>query len=391
MSLQGQKFLLVVNDMAWFWSHRLPLARDILAQGAELHLATNGAGADASVAALGIKGHDLPAHTGSLNPLNQIRLAVKIFQTLQAVKPDIVHAITVRHAFFTGLASRLAKTPRAVFTVAGLGALFNSENPKVKAVRTVVVPLFKLAFGGQGRFVIFQNPDDAKALVRSGAIPKERCTIIRGSGVDPAQFAYTPEAEAPMPSVLFCSRLLKAKGIGEFVHAARILKSKGIAARFVVAGDIAPGNHDSVTAEELKDWKDEGAAEFLGHRTDIADLMRQAAIVTLPSYYGEGVPKVLLEAAATGRAIVTTDMPGCRETVEDGVTGILVEPRDAWSLAAALEKLLADVPLRKSMGEKARVRIETDFTVEKVNAKTMAVYARMFLSSHKKVDMKRAA
>ncbi len=377
-ALQGKKFLLMVNDMAWFWSHRLPLAKDILAQGAELHLATNGAAANREIVALGIKGHDLPAHTGSLSPLGQLQLAFKIFRTLQDVKPDIVHAITVRHAFYTGLASRLAKTPRAVFTVAGLGALFNSDNPKIVAIRAVVVPLFRLAFGGEGRFVIFQNPDDAKALVRSGAIPKERCAIIRGSGVDPVQFAYTPEIGGPVPSVLFCSRLLKAKGIGEFVHAARILKSKGVAARFIVAGDVAPGNHDSVTADELAHWKDEGTVEFLGQRSDIVQLMKDSSIVTLPSYYGEGVPKVLLEAAAIGRAIVTTDMPGCRETVEDGVTGLLVEAKNAWSLAEGLEKLLADPALRRSMGEKGRARIESDFTVAKVNAKTMAVYARLF-------------
>jgi glycosyltransferase involved in cell wall biosynthesis len=390
MSLRGQKFLLVVNDMAWFWSHRLPLAKDIIAQGAELHLATNGAASNREIAALGIKGHDLPEHTGSFNPLGQLMLVCKILETLKNVKPDIVHAITVRHAFFTGLASRAVRTPRAVFTIAGLGSLLNSKNPKVKAVRSIVVPLFKLAFGGEGRFVIFQNPDDAKALVRSGAIEKQRCTIIRGSGVDPVQFSYTPEPEAAVPTVLFCSRLLKAKGIGEFVHAARILKSKGVNARFAAAGDIAGGNHDSVTAEELAHWKEEGTVEFLGQRSDIAQLMKDAAIVTLPSYYGEGVPKVLLEAAATGRAIVTTDMPGCRETVEDGATGILVEAKDAWSLAAGLEKLLADAALRKSMGEKGRARIETEFTVEKVNAKTMAVYARLFPES-KKAGLRQAA
>jgi glycosyltransferase involved in cell wall biosynthesis len=378
MSLSGKKFLLVVNDIAWFWSHRLPLAKEILAQGAELHLATNGAGGNAEVRALGITGHDLPEHTGSVNPLDQLRLFLQIFKTLHKVKPDIVHAITVRHAFFAGIASRIARTPRAVFTVAGLGSLFNSDDPKIKAVRLVVVPLFRFAFGGEGRFVIFQNPDDARALVKAGAVRKENCGVIRGSGVDLVQFFHAPEIAQETPSVLFCSRLLKSKGIAEFVHAARIVKSKGIPARFLVAGDVAPANHESVTAEEMKDWAEEGTIEWLGHRKDVPDLMRAAAIVTLPSYYGEGVPKVLLEAAATGRAIVTTDMPGCRETVENGATGILVEPKDAWSLAAAIEKLLLDPDLRRSMGEKGRARMEADFSVEKVNAKTLSVYKRLF-------------
>jgi len=378
MTPHKKKFLLIVNDMAWFWSHRLPLAKDIIAKGYDLHLATNDAANNADIKALGITGHDLPEHKSSLNPLNQLLLFYKIFTALKSVRPDIVHAITVRHAFFTGLAARILKTPRAVFTLAGLGPLFGSEDPKIKLIRAVIVPLFKIAFGGKGRFVIFQNPDDAKALIRAGAIEKHNCGIIRGSGVDPAQFAYSPEPANDIPVILFSSRLLKAKGIGEYVHAARILKSKGVKARFQVAGDIYIGNHDSISREQLDDWTNEGAVEWLGHRADMPALMAAANIVTLPSYYGEGVPKVLLEAASTGRAIVTTDMPGCRETVEDGVTGLLIEPKNAWALAESLEKLLMDAKLRAEMGQKARARIEKDFTVDVVNARTLAVYAKLF-------------
>lgn len=377
MSTPRKKFLLVVNDMAWFWSHRLPLAKDILAKGWDLHLATNDAENNAEIAALGITGHNLPPHKSSLNPLNQLRLSFAIARALHDVKPDMVHAITVRHAFFTGMAARMLRTPRAAFTLAGLGPLFSSEDAKIKVIRAVIVPLFKFSFGGKGRFVIFQNPDDAKALLRAGAVLRDNCAVIRGSGVDPEQFAFTPEPANDVPVILFSSRLLKAKGIGEYVHAARILKSKGIKARFQIAGDIYAGNHDSISREQLDDWIAEGAVEWLGHRGDMPQLMAAANIVTLPSYYGEGVPKVLLEAAATGRAIVTTDMPGCRETVEDGETGLLVEPKNAWALADALEKLLGDNGLRAGMGQKARARIEKDFTIEKVNARTMAVYKKL--------------
>lgn len=371
------RFLLVVNDMAWFWSHRLPLAKDILSKGWDLHLATNDAENNPRIAALGIAGHNLPPHKSSLNPLNQLALAFQIFRTLQSVKPDIVHAITIRHAFFAGIASRILGTPRAVFTLAGLGPLFLSDDPKVRMIRAVIVPLFKVAFGGEGRFVIFQNPDDARALVRAGAVKKEDCAVIRGSGVDPVQFSYAPEPANDTPVVLFSSRLLKAKGIGEYVHAARILKSKGVDARFQIAGDIYAGNHDSITREQLDDWISEGCVEWLGHRDDMPALMAAANIVTLPSYYGEGVPKVLLEAASTGRAIVTTDMPGCRETVEDGETGLLIEPKNAWALADGIEKLLKDKTLREDMGRKGRARIEKDFTIETVNAKTLAVYKKL--------------
>ncbi len=378
MSLQGKRFLLIVNDMAWFWSHRLPLAREILAEGAELHLATNDAEGNPALEPLNITGHSLPKHTGSFNPFAQIMLFIDIFQTISIVRPDIIHAVTLRHAFFSGLAARIYGAPRVVFTVAGTGSLFTSNAPQIRAVRFFVIPLFRFAFGGKNRFVIFQNPDDARALVRAGAAKKENSGVIRGSGVDLVQFPYVPETPQDIPSVLFSSRLLKSKGISEFVHAARILKSKNIAARFLVAGDTAPGNHESVSRDDMNDWANEGVIEWLGHRTDMPDLMAASAIVTLPSYYGEGVPKVLLEAAATGRAIVTTDMPGCKETVEDGVTGILVPPKDGWALADALEKLLADPALRQSMGEKGRARIESNFTVEKVNARTLSVYRRLF-------------
>lgn len=370
-------FLLVVNDMAWFWSHRLPLAKAIMEQGWDLHLATNGAEGDERIRALGITGHDIPAHTGSLNPFNQITLLLTLFRAVKRARPDMIHAITVRHAFLTGLVARILKAPRAVFTIAGLGSLFNSHNPKVRAVRTLVVPLFKIAFGGRGRFVIFQNPDDAGALVRSGAVKQDRCTVIRGSGVDLNEFPYVPETFTERPIVLFSSRLLKAKGIGEFVHAARILKSKGIEARFQVAGDIAPGNHDSVTREELNHWISEGVIEWLGHRKDMPSVMAASHLVTLPSYYGEGVPKVLLEAAAIGRAVVTTDMPGCREAVEDGVSGLLVESKNSWALADAIEKLLFDPVLRQTMGGNGRERIAKDFTVEKVNVRTLEVYSNL--------------
>lgn len=390
MSLQGKKFLLIVNDIDWFWSHRLPLAKAIMAEGAELHLATNDAANDAEIKKIGIIGHDLPKHTGSFNPVGQGLLAGNIFKILRDVKPDIVHAITIRHAFFTGLASKIAKTPFAVFTIAGMGSLFSSEDPKIKIVRMGIVPLFKFAFGGEGRFVIFQNPDDAKALIDSGAVRENKCTVIRGSGVDMNAFPFVAEPQNDAPIILFSSRLLRAKGIGEFVHAARILKSKGVAARFQVAGDIAPGNHDSATEEDLEIWKNEGCVELLGHCKDMQPIMAASNIVTLPSYYGEGVPKVLLEAAATGRAIVTTDMPGCRETVEDGVSGILVEERNAFDLADALEKLIRDPALRARMGAKARERMEESFTVEKVNAATLAVYAD-FLPEKEKAALKQAA
>lgn len=388
---QKPKFLLVVNDMAWFWSHRLPLAKAILAEGYELHLATNGAEGNREISSLGIKGHDLPEHTGGFNPITQAKIAYAIYQTLHSVRPDIVHAITLRHAFFTGVCARILKTPRAVFTIAGVGMLFSKDDPKMQAIRTAIVPFFKFSFGGTGRALIFQNPDDARALIKAGAVEKERATVIKGSGVDPAQFPFVTLPKGEKPVVLFCSRLLKAKGIGEFVHAARILRSKGVDARFQVAGDIYEGNPASVTKEDVKYWAEEGAIVWLGQRKDMPALLAASTIVALPSYYGEGVPKVLLEAASTGRPIITTDMPGCRECVDEGSNGYLVEPRNAWALADAMEKLLADPVMCERMGKAGRAKVESGFTVDIVNAKTLQLYQKLFPQKENQAALSKAA
>lgn len=381
------KFLLVVGNIDTFWTHRIGLARAIIKDGWELHLATSNASGDKRLLEEGIIPHDLPTYTSSLNPIPQAKVFAALSKIIKDIRPDIIHAITIRYSFWTGLSRRLLRlqTP-CVFTIAGLGSLFLSHHASVRAVRVGIVPLLKYVLGGALHKVIFQNNDDAKILINLGAVKKENAVLVRGSGVDIYLFRPSPEPQNTMPAVLFCSRLLRAKGIGEFVHAARILKSKGIAARFLVVGDIANGNHDSITRAQIQEWHDEGSIEWLGQRTDIAGLMAQSAFVTLPSYYGEGVPKVLLEAAASGRPIVTTTMPGCRDVVEDGVSGLLVEPKDAWDLAAAFEKLLGDYALRASMGTAARKRAEEIFALEKINTKTLAVYKALIFANEKAAE-----
>ena len=369
------KFLLIVGNNQTFWTHRVGLAKAIMNDGYELHLATSDATNDKGLKKLGIIPHDLPPYTSSLNPFVQIQIFIKILRIIKTLNPQIIHAITIRYGFLTGFCCRILrlKTP-AVFTIAGLGSLFTSDNMGVQCVRFVLARTMKFVFGGKNRAIIFQNSDDGKRLIALGAVSKENAHLVRGSGVDIHEFVVTPEPENAPPVVLFCSRLLKSKGIGEFVHAARILKSKGVEARFVVAGDFALGNHDSVSSDDMKDWVEEGVIEWLGHCNDIVNLMAGCSIFTLPSYYGEGVPKVLLEAAASGRAIVTTTMPGCKDVVENDVTGILVEPRNAWALADALEKLIHDGVLRVQMGLAGRKRVEDYFALDIVNTKTLAVY-----------------
>lgn len=377
MAKEPVKFLMILNHIDWFWSHRLPLAKAIMDKGWQLNVTTNGADQDQAMKDLGVLGHDLPKVGKGSDIIGQLKLLWALFCTIKKTQPDIIHAITIRYAFYTGIVTRLIFYKPVTFTVAGLGSLYTAPGLKMKLIRAIVIPLMMFAFRGKGRYVIFQNPDDHKAMVQAGVVKDEQTTIIRGSGVDIQHFDYVPYEEGEVkPIILFSSRLLQEKGIYDFIEAARILKNKGVKARFQVAGNIYPDNARSLTRQEMQGFHDESVIEWLGQVDNMPDLLERSMMVVLPSYYGEGVPKVLLEAAAIGRPIITCDAPGCREAVEHEVNGELVLPQCPTELAEVIEKLIQDPDRRHCYGAAGRKRMEEDFHVERVVEKTLAVYDR---------------
>jgi glycosyltransferase involved in cell wall biosynthesis len=375
MSENNKHVLMILNDIAWYWSHRQPLAKAILARGDKLSLATSGASIDAGVREMGVTGHDLIEHGRGLGFLFHFKILWSIFGVIKKTKPDVIHAITLRHAFYTGIVTRLMGFKSVVFTVAGVGSLFTDQSPKMKLVRTIALPLLRFAFKGEGRFLIFQNPDDRQLMLDHHVVNEEQTTIIRGSGVDRTEFPFTPEEQNNEdPIVLFSSRLIREKGIDDFINAAKIIKQKGVKVRFQIAGDVYEKNPNSLTREEIQGYHDEGIIEWLGQVSDMPTLFKKISIMALPSYYGEGVPKILLEAAAIGRSIVTCDVPGCREAVDNGKNGFLVPPKSPENLAFTIEKLLNDFDLRQSCGRAGRAMVEQDFHVESVVSRTLKVY-----------------
>jgi glycosyltransferase involved in cell wall biosynthesis len=370
-------FLMILNDLGWFWSHRLPLARAIKNSGWNLHLATAGATADPKLQEMNITPHDVPRHGNSLNPLSHLMIVWEIARIIRVTRPDLIHAITLRYAFYAGLAARMTRTHGIVFTIAGLGTLFTHNDLRSRIIRACMIPVLRFAFARDDARIIFQNPDDRRAFLNLNIVREDQTSVIRGSGVDMAEFPFVPEPAETSPRVLFPSRLLREKGIHDFVAAARIIKSRHIPARFQVAGDIYPGNPHSVSMDEIKAWEGEGIIEYLGVRRDMPRVMAESALVVLPSYYGEGVPKVLLEAAATGRAIITCDMPGCREAVCHEKNGLLVPPRSPEALAEAMQKLLINAERRHELGKAGRAHVESDFTAEIVTQKTLSVYGEL--------------
>jgi glycosyltransferase involved in cell wall biosynthesis len=273
---------------------------------------------------------------------------------------------------YGSIAARWAGVPAVVNLLTGLGHVFTADNIKALVMRRVAEEGCRAGLKHPNQRVIFQNPDDQALFVNGGVAPLPNCRIIRGSGVDVSFFDVTPEPLGA-PIVVLPSRMLWDKGVREFVAAAELLRARGVHAKLVLVGGADSGNPTAIPIEQLRRWTESQVVEWWGHRKDMNSIFAQCHIVCLPSYR-EGVPKALLEAAAGGRPIVTTNVPGCREVVEDGLNGLLVPPRNEVALASALEALISDRDLRKRMGSAGRELAVKEFSLDHVISQTLAVY-----------------
>ena len=369
------RLLYVVNIPRFFVSHRLPLALAAREAGYEAHVAT--AADDAAnverIRATGLPFHPLPLAQHGTHPLAEARTLGAIYQLYRTLRPDIVHHVSIKPVIYGGLAARLAGVPAVVGAVSGLGYVFTAAGFQPRLLRRLIGPLYRLALAYPPTRLIFQNPDDRDRFVRLGLIDPARAVLIRGSGVDVSVFTPQPEPDGP-PVILFAGRLLWEKGVGTFVEAARRL---GETARFVVVGYPEPSSPDAVPLDQLTAWAGERLIEWWGRREDMPAVFAQSHVVVLPSTYGEGVPKVLIEAAACGRAIVTTDAPGCREIARHGENGLLVPPGDLDALVGAIRTLAGDADLRRRLGERGRAIAVAEFSLDRVVRETLAVYEEL--------------
>ena len=362
------KVLYVINHIDWFWSHRLPLAKGAQDQSHTVHVAVTGASNDPQLTQKGFTGHETP----SGNPIKTITTLHRIIKT---EKPDIIHAITLKYALLTALAARNQPGTKVIHTIAGLGYLFSGEGLKPKLLRLILLPVFKRTFKNTRTKLIFQNPDDQALFLKRGLANETQCHLIRGSGVDTTQFPHTPEPKTDTPIILMPTRLVIEKGIATFIEATKILQSKGIKAKYQIAGGISTSNPNAITEPQMHQMLNGSPVEWLGKVTNMPALYQSASLIVYPSYYGEGIPKVLLEAASTGRAIITTNHPGCREAVTDGENGLLVPVKDPQALANAIETLLNDPKMRLKMGQNSRKKAEEEFAVERIVEQTLRLYS----------------
>ncbi|OZI38786.1 glycosyltransferase family 1 protein [Bordetella genomosp. 5] len=375
----SKTLLFVVNNPAFFMSHRAPLALAAQAEGYDVHVATMDGPAVADIQALGLTHHAIPMTRSGKQPLQELGTLMALVRLFKRLRPDLVHLVTIKPVLYGGLAARLARVPAMVAAISGLGFVFVARGGKAALVRGVVSVLYRLALGHRNSKIVFQNANDRELLGKVGAVRDDQVEMIRGSGVDLAE--YRAEPEPPEPAVaLMVARLLRDKGVFEFVEAARLLREQGLPVRLRLAGGIDPGNPASVTPEELQRWRDEGLVEVLGERRDVADLYAASHIAVLPSYR-EGLPKSLIEAAACGRAVVTTDVPGCRDAIEPGETGLLVPPKNATALAGAIAALAVDPTRRQALGAAGRRLAEREFSIADVCRRHLEIYARLIAKS----------
>ncbi|HUI59041.1 MAG TPA: glycosyltransferase family 4 protein [Steroidobacteraceae bacterium] len=376
---ENPRLLFIVNDAAFFVSHRLPLAVGARQAGYDVHIATPAGKEVSAMTAHGLTHHPLRLSRSSISPLSEMATLLQIVGLLRRLRPRLVHLVTVKPVLYGGLAARLTGVPAVVAAISGLGDAFVADGWRMRIMRPLVSAAYRLALAHGCLKVIFQNPSDRDTLSRVVGLRTDQVEMVRGSGVDLATYAYEPEPEG-VPVVTFASRLLRSKGVYEFVEAARLLTGAGVNACFQLVGDTDAGNRSAVPGEQIERWRREGIVRVLGQRADVARIFASSNLVVLPSFYGEGLPKVLLEAAACGRAVVTTDLPGCRDAVSPD-TALLVPPRNASALARAIRLLLDDPRRRHAMGVSARALAERDFALAQVVARHLEIYQSLMTAS----------
>lgn len=370
-----KRLLFVVNDAAFFLSHRLPIALGAQRNGYEVRVASMPGLAVSEIQKHGFYHYELPLTRSGKNPFSELLVVFFIYRLFRRWRPDLVHLVTIKPVIYGNIAARLAGVHGVVAAVSGLGFVFMAAGLKASLVRLGVKLLYRFAFGKKNLRVIFQNPDDRDVLLGMGALDPRKVEMIRGAGVDLTQYSVLPEPDGK-PVVSLAARLLLDKGVGEFIVAARLLKQRNLEVKFYLIGDADPGNPSSLDSNDLDALRSEGLVELLGYRQDVAQLFANSNIVVLPSYR-EGLPKVLVEAAACGRAVVTTDVPGCRDAIEPDITGLLVPARDPVALADAIQRLIVDPKLRQRMGHAGRELAEREFAIENIVEQHLEIYRKM--------------
>jgi glycosyltransferase involved in cell wall biosynthesis len=324
----------------------------------------------------GFDWRELPIDRWGMNPIRDLMTIARCVSVYRRERPDLCHHFTIKPVLYGTLAAQLTGIPAVVNSITGLGYLFEEETFGARILRRLAEALLRRTKGNAKFRFVFQQADDLSYFVQSGALSGMQARIIEGSGVNLEEFPSTPDPQG-VPVITFVGRMIRRKGVGDLIRAEEILRAKGLKAKVMLVGPVEEGNPSAIPRDEIEKWVRQGNIEWLGYREDVQRIYSRSHIVALPTYYGEGIPKSLLEAAASARPIVASDIPGCREIVYNGENGILVPPRDPPALADALERLIEAPELRVRMGERSREIVSTRFDSQRIDGETISLYAEL--------------
>lgn len=367
------KIIYIANTDWFLYNMRLAQIKYIHAHGFEVVLVSPEGKYISDFQAEGFRWLNWEVGRKSTRLISEIRSIVSLYKIYKNEKPNYVHHFTIKPVLYGTIAARLQGVKGIINSIPGRGYVFLSDEPMARILRPIVSAMYRSLM--KHTQIIFENSADRAYFLDNHFALQEQTHLIPGAGADPDRFVYTPEPPG-IPVILYAGRLLWDKGLGELVEAGRILRRKEIAFRLTIAGEPDPGNPSSVPIETLKEWERSGDVEWLGFQKNIEETIRQSHIVALPSYYGEGVPTILIEAAASGRPIIASDIAGCREVVQDGINGLIVPVRDPDALAESLGKLICDRTVRHRMGVAGRKIFLENLTHDIVNQQTLEVYLK---------------
>jgi len=375
--MKKKKLLFLINDLSFFCSHRLPIAESAKINGYDVIIGYGELGS-ADTQFLEQKGFRLsfvPMDRGKFNFFKDLKSFFYIWNFFKRERPDLVHLVTIKPYLYGGIIARLTGVPSLVSAVSGLGTLFMHKDLKSNFFRYLLYPLYYFAFNHSNQKIIFQNDEDIKKFINFGVLNPLKAKLIKGSGVKLENFSNFTEPTGT-PVVCFAARLLRDKGINEYISAAKILKKRGVKARFLLAGDQDIKNPSGLNLSDLNKIIKENCVEIIGYKKNIPALYANSNIICLPSYR-EGLPKSLVEAAAASRAVVTTDTPGCRDAIIPNKTGLLVPVKDPVKLADALQRLIEFPSERIRMGKEGRKLAEKEYAIEKIVKHHLDIYQEL--------------
>jgi glycosyltransferase involved in cell wall biosynthesis len=371
-----RRLLFLVTEDWYFWAHRLHLARAARNAGYAVAVATRVDRFGDRLNAEGFAVEPLAWKRGSVNPLGLVRDIVAIARLYRRLRPDIVHHVSLKPVILGSLAALFQPRIAALNALTGLGYTFTARSWRARVLAGMVRAVLRPLLRRKRTMTLLENEEDRRFFVEAVGVPAERTAVNPGSGVDLTYFAEMPPPDGEPPTFACAARMVGIKGIADLVAASRILRARKVAHRLVLAGPIDPENPDAIPEATLRQWTQEDGVEWLGPVDDVRDLWRRTDVAVLASRGGEGVPLSLVEAAACGRPLVATDVPGARDIARAGVNALLVPANDPPALAAALERLALDGDLRRKLAATSRA-VASEFSSDKVNAATLALYERL--------------